>query len=610
MKEKLKNWRALLLRGVATAFAVGLVVSAAQLLNFFPHWQLAASDYLYEANGDPGQDIIIVAIDESSLQQLGSWPWSYETYVRLLGRLGEARVIGVDVLLDVEDETGTAALAQVTRELGKVVYPVTALNLWPPAGGRGPYQADQLIQTVSQLRRAAAGVGTVNVVIDQDGAVRRMPLLINTPTGAHPQEAFALQVLRVAFNLPPEPARFEEDMVSLGGRFEIPVDQFGAMMINYIGQPNTFPIISCAEVLSDDFDPASLQGKIVLLGWINALWEIDQHITPVSAGGYRMAGIEVQANAIHTILHHRWLTPQSTASKVITILILALLCGLLLPWFNVIASAGLTLLMGGVYFLVTQLFFGMGVLPSPFYPILTIFLCFAAITALRFVLEQRERRRVQDLFGRYVSPQVAAMLSLEDPELVRPGGTRREISILFADIRGFTTIAESLLPEQVVNLLNTYDDPLTKAVFEQGGFLDKITGDGIMALFGVPLPQPDHAERAVRAALAMQAAAQEVSARRDETRWPIRYGIGVTSGEAVVGNIGSEERMDFTAIGDVVNLASRLEGQAQPGEVLISEYTYELVRDMVEAERLSPMKVKGKKEPVVVYRVLGMREGE
>jgi len=321
-----------------------------------------------------------------------------------------------------------------------------------------------------------------------------------------------------------------------------------------------------------------------------------------------MAGIEIQANAIHTILHHRWLSPQSAGSKVLTILALALVCGLVLPWLGVVASAGLGLLVGVGYFLTTPVFFELGVLPSPFYPLLTVLFCFVAITALRFALEQRERRRVQALFGRYVSPQVAAMLSLEDPDLVRPGGTRREISVLFADIRGFTSIAESLPPEQVVNLVNTYDDPLTRVVFEQGGFLDKFTGDGIMALFGVPLSQPDHAERAVRAGLEMQAVARQVSAQRGEVEWPIRYGIGVTSGEAVVGNIGGEERMDFTAIGDVVNLAARLEGCAQPGEVLISEYTYELVKDVVEAERLPPIKVKGKKEPVVVYRVVGMLE--
>jgi len=603
---KARDWRRSLLRSIATALAVGLVVSLAQVANLFPHWQLATSDYLYEANGDPGQDIVIVAIDEPSLQELGPWPWPYDTYVRLLDRLGEAKAIGVDVLLDVEDETGTAVLAEVTRKLGKVVYPVTTLSLWRSDKARGYYQAGQIIQTVRPLRQAAAGVGTVNVIIDPDGTVRRMPLVIRADSQQY--EAFALQVLRVAYGLPSEPAQFGADQLSLGGRLAIPVDQWGAMMINYIGQPRTFPTISCTGVLSDGFDPASLRDKIVLLGWINTLQEIDRHITPVSSGGYRMAGVEVQANAIYTIRNHRWLSPQSTGSKVLTILALALICGLVLPWLGVGASAGLGLLVGVGYFLATQVLFGLGVLPSPFYPLLTVLFCFVAITALRFALEQRARRRVQALFGRYVSPQVAAMLSLEDPDLVRPGGTRREISVLFADIRGFTSIAESLPPEQVVNLVNTYDDPLARVVFERGGFLDKFTGDGIMALFGVPLPQPDHAERAVRAGLEMQAVAQQVSAQRGEVEWPIRYGIGVTSGEAVVGNIGGEERMDFTAIGDVVNLAARLEGRAQPGEVLISEYTYELVKDVVEAERLPPIKVKGKKEPVVVYRVLGMLE--
>ncbi|MDY7040750.1 MAG: adenylate/guanylate cyclase domain-containing protein [Chloroflexota bacterium] len=609
---KVQAWRRSLLHGVVMALIVGLAVSLAQVANLFPHWQLAASDYLYDIDGQPGQDIIIIGIDEDSLKELGPWPWSYDTYARLLDRLGEAGAIGVDVVLDVEDETGAAMLAEVTRKVGRVVYPVTTLNLLSPSGGHGPYEYrdDELLQTVRPLREAAAGIGAVSVVIDQDGSVRRVPLLIRSQVASHEQEAFALQLLRVAFDLPPERVQLSAEHLNLGGRFIIPVDQRGVMTINYIGRPDTFPAISCADVLSDDFDPSTLRDKIVILGWFNALGEIDQHITPVSSGGYRMAGVEVQANVIHTILHHRWLSPQSTVSTVLTIFALAVVCGLVLPLVGAVASVGVSLLLGLGYFLTTQLFFEMGVLPSPFYPLLTIFLCFAAITASRFALEQRERQRVQTLFGRYVSPQVAAILSLEDPDLVRPGGTRREISVLFADIRGFTTIAESLPPEHVVNLLNTYDDPLTRVVFDQGGFLDKFTGDGIMALFGVPLPQPDHAERAVRAALKMQAAARRVSAQRGEVEWPIRYGIGVTSGEAVVGNIGGEERMDFTAIGDVVNLAARLEGRAQPDEVLISEYTYELVRDIVEVERLPPVEVKGKKEPVVVYRVLEMLELE
>jgi adenylate cyclase len=183
-----------------------------------------------------------------------------------------------------------------------------------------------------------------------------------------------------------------------------------------------------------------------------------------------------------------------------------------------------------------------------------------------------------------------------------------EISVLFADIRGFTTISENLSPPEVVGILNQYLDSMEEEVFKQGGTLDKYTGDGMMVLFGAPLEQPDHARRAVQAALGMQQAAAEVSQQRGDVQWKVAYGIGITTGPAVVGHIGSKRRLDYTAIGDTVNLAARLEGKAPPGTILINQATYEAVKDIAVVEELEPMLVKGKAKPVTVYKVVGLRE--
>jgi adenylate cyclase len=231
------------------------------------------------------------------------------------------------------------------------------------------------------------------------------------------------------------------------------------------------------------------------------------------------------------------------------------------------------------------------------------------VTAARLAGERGERRQVTDTFGRFVSAEVRDAivgLALENPDLIRPGGRQMEISVLFADIRGFTTIAENLSPPEVVEILNRYLQSMEEEVFKQGGTLDKYTGDGMMVMFGAPLEQPDHARRAVQAALAMQQAAAEVSRQRDETQWAVAYGVGIATGPAVVGQIGSERRLDYTAIGDTVNLAARLEGKAPPGAILISEATFKAVQDLVSAEKLEPMLVKGKARPVTVYRVLGL----
>jgi adenylate cyclase len=218
---------------------------------------------------------------------------------------------------------------------------------------------------------------------------------------------------------------------------------------------------------------------------------------------------------------------------------------------------------------------------------------------------------VSDIFGRFVSADVRDMIvdmALEDPELIQPGGRQMDISVLFADIRGFTTLSENLPPPEVVEILNQYLESMGEQIFAHGGTLDKYMGDGMMVLFGAPLEQPDHAERAVRAALAMQQAAAQVSHERGEVEWDMVYGIGITTGPAVVGHIGSKRRLDYTAIGDTVNLAARLEGKAPPGAIYISQATYDAVKHITLVEALEPTMVKGKAKPVVVYKVLGLRD--
>ena len=227
-------------------------------------------------------------------------------------------------------------------------------------------------------------------------------------------------------------------------------------------------------------------------------------------------------------------------------------------------------------------------------------------TEARLAEAARERaeaaqRQVREVFGRYVAREVVERL-LEDPARVSLGGERCEVTVLFGDIRGYTSLSEGLAPEEVVNLLNRYLAVATGAILAENGTLDKYIGDAVMAVFNAPLPQPDHALAAVRAALAMQ---RQVKQLRAGSAVPVAYGIGVNTGPAVVGNIGTEQLMNYTAIGDAVNVAARLQSNAPPGEVLVSGSTYALIADRVEAERLAPLQVKGRQQPVEVYRLLG-----
>lgn len=605
-------------QAVLVGLAVAGVISLVQWAGLFTSMQVRAADYLYETDGDPGDDIVIVAIDEKSLQSLGEWPLPVYRYVPLFERLGDAGAVGFDVLLTdpgPEGNPDTPALVEAVRQAGNVVMPLTPLELSPPQSPGELYSTDQTILPFPDLLEAAIGAGSIKVVLDRDGTVRRVPLLVEDIAGGETREAFGLQILRLCLRLGDNPASMAGERLVIGNeteiKYEVPTDASGAMLVNFVGRPNTFPSYSFVDVIKDRVAPGTFEDKIVLVGMMNTLDEMDLHQTPGSAA--RMAGVEFQANVIHTLLYHRPLLPQSRPGTTVTVVLLALASAVGLSQLGALAGAVLTLLLALGYLVLTSVQFNAGHLPSVLFPFVTIFTNYAAVMATRFASAWGERRRVTDIFGRFVSAEVRDAIvdmALRDPDLVRPGGRQMEISVLFADIRGFTTMSENLSPPEVVEILNQYLDSMEEESFRHGGTLDKYTGDGMMVLFGAPLEQPDHAQRAVKAALAMQRAAADVSRRRGDVQWEVAYGIGITTGPAVVGHIGSKRRLDYTAIGDTVNLAARLEGKAPPGTILISQTTCEAVKDIVVVKKLEPVTVKGKAETVTVYSVLGLREGE
>ena len=627
LKHSIAGWRARMPRWRPTrqqrrlrqAILVGLamagVVLAIQQLGLFASAQERSSNYLYDVLGDPGGDILIVAIDEQSLSALGDWPLPFEAYTRLFQQLGGASAVGFDVLLSNAGPEGNSearALVQAVRDLGTVVVPLAALELAPPESPGDLYTVGQAVRAFPDLLDAAAAAGSVNQPPDRDGTLRRVPLLVDV-SGDEVWEAFALRILRLSLGLDAAgAASLEGNMVVIGDedevQYEVRADVHSAVLVNFVGRPNTFPTHSLVDVLEGRVSPDVFEGRIVLVGVMNALTEMDLHQTPVSTG--RMSGVEFQANALHTLLNHRELVRQSEAGEAVVVVVLALVSALAISQLGAVLGAVFALFLALAYLGLTSILFNQGLLPRVLLPYITILLNYAAVTATRFATERGECRQVTDTFGRFVSAEVRNVivnLALEDPDLVRPGGRQVEISVLFADIRGFTTISENLAPSEVVEILNLYLESMEDVVFKHGGTVDKYTGDGMMVLFGAPLEQPDHAERAVRAALAMQAAAAEVSACREEGACEIAYGIGLATGPAVVGHIGSSRRLDYTAIGDTVNLASRLEGQAPPGTIWINQTAYEAVKEIAEVERLRPVQVKGKVRPVPVYRLLGIK---
>ncbi|MBI2887744.1 MAG: adenylate/guanylate cyclase domain-containing protein [Chloroflexi bacterium] len=376
-----------------------------------------------------------------------------------------------------------------------------------------------------------------------------------------------------------------------------------ALWMDYHGPPGTFPALTVKEVAEGRADPGYLRGKLVIIdvGDLGALGTPTSVRQPMTEG-------EMDANVVQSIVEQHFLAPQEMVPAVLSLVALAAAGGLLFSQLRPVPSVGVLVLLLGAYLAYGTALYRGGTVPDVFFGSLALLGTFVSTSVYQYIGESRarrreeeEKRRIRETFGRYVAQPVVEKL-LQDPGSVALGGKRQEVTVLFADIRGYTTLSEQTSPEDVVNMLNTYLTEATGGILAQEGTVDKYIGDAIMAYFNAPLPQADHALRAIRAALEMQARLGAGQAGAGPS-----CGIGIHTGIAIVGNVGSPQLMSYTVIGDAVNVAARLQASAGPGEVLISEGAYDQVRGMVDVEPLEPLQVKGRTVPVPVYRVRGVR---
>ncbi len=576
--------------------------------------------------------ILIVGIDEESAQRLNMQRRQIPRLdlaraITTLKARG-ARLIVLDLLLT-EPSASTssgpgadAALAEAMAGAGNVVL----ARYLSPTGTTAPMPAFQ---------RVEAGEGLINVQTDPDGVLRWFPLLSLDLSGAEPEPFLTLsaEAARLALfsDSPSDLDLSVPDMLVIGPggtghTLRIPHPD-NRMLIHYAGPPGTFPVVPLWKAVSGDLNQVDVSGKIVLIGGAHPSL-FDAYPTPYSrrittrlagvgreaivTGLTKMYGVEVHAHALAMLLSRTFI--RRSPAPLVAGLILALgAAHLVLQIVNrkrmlraSLITVGLFLLLVAVAaVLFARFHYWLDVVP------LTAVLYAQTIGNLAYqrYLEARQKRQIVGLFGRYVSPQVVQQL-VSQPDLVQLGGKKERLTILFSDIRGFTAMSERMDSAAVTRLLNEYFDRMTALIFAHGGTLDKFMGDAILAFFGNPVPQPDHALRAVRTALAMQAAVAELNARwAAEGRPKIGVGVGINTGEVVVGNLGSTRFFDYTVIGDEVNLACRLEEAAPAGQVLVTNSTYREVEGLVEAAALPPITVKGKSQPVAVWQVTGPMQG-
>ena len=561
-------------------------------------------------NTKPSPDIVIVAIDDKSLQEYGGWPWAdrslHASAVNNLKAAGAAAV-GYDVLFADEYQNATA-FAQALKDAGNVVLAGIGDN--PQATDQPMVVYKDFTLPAPVFAEAAADVAHANVVPEGGSVVRKIPLVVSDENGnTYPALVLAMYKIYLEQHVQPGLTIHEDYSIHSGAirlfNREIPVDGKSQMRVNFVGGPNTFKRLSYADVIQGTFKASDVKDKLVLIGMTASGWGTDYWVTPVSTE--KMYGVEIHANALDTILKGRFLEETSKLIAALTVLFMVVVMGFVLPlirlrWGTVLA---VVLFVGyglGVFFA-----FDSGYILNIFYPLISLPIMYVTAVITRVFAAQADQREINQLFGRYVSPQVASeILSLANSDQLKLGGARREITVMFADMRGFTALSEKLDPEAIVATLNKYLSLIIERVLANEGMINKFAGDNIMAVWNAPQDQTNHALLAVKAALEGQQAID--STAQDESLPKVQFGIGINTGPAVAGNVGSEGRTEYTIIGDAVNLASRLCSNAPGGQIWIGPNTYEQVKDAVEVEALEPQHFKGKAEPVPVYRALKLRQ--
>jgi adenylate cyclase len=607
-KLRQRRWRRLIHALVILAAGSFLTIILVLVQPFHTVNQWTKDQFLGSGTFSP--NVVVVGIDDKSLETYGRWSeWSRDLHAKAIDNLNNAgaSVIGFDIVF-ANSTSSDEMLASAIHNADRVVLGMSGTNQVP--GQRAGLTFDKLLLPVTALLNASNNIGHVNVVPDFDGKVRRLPLMIKQ-TGGENYPSLSIAVLQSLFHMTESNTyQIENHRISMLAR-KIPVDSSYFMRVNYADNIHNLPSVSYADIISGDFDPSIIDNKIVLIG-MTATGEIDTWAIPNEA--IRVPGVLVHAATIDTILRQQFISETGIRVTFFTMVLLVLICAVLLPlcgtwrWIDILKGTGIVILLMIVLIITSSVIASNGSIIDVFYPDLTLIGLYITNILFIAIREQSDKRFVKGLFGRYVSPQISQkIVTMANNGALTLGGEEREVTILFADIRNFTTISEKMSPEAVVKMLNTYLPVMIEAVVNNGGIVNKFAGDNIMAVWNAPQSQSDHAALAVKAAWEAQSnlAATE---QNNALPIPVKFGIGINTGIALAGNLGSTGRSEYSVIGDTVNLASRICSSTPGGEIWIGHETFCQVNNSCNFDTLEPQFFKGKTSPTPVYRVTGWQK--
>ena len=603
--------------------------------------------------------VVIIDIDEKSLAKLGQWPWPRTRIADLISNLSQlgAAVIAFDVIFsepdrlnpnaaantfrNIDEETraklralpsndqvfadamrrsrvvlGESGLPEVLTELDKEL-PVTGLAMLGEDPLRFIYKFPGLLRNTPVLEKAAGGRGLLTIKPERDGIIRRVPIIMQAQGTTMPSLSF--EMLRVATGTDTIFIKSDDragiKSIAAGG-FEIPTDRNGQLWIHFAHHdPSLY--VSALDVLEGRVAPEMIARKLVLVG-TSAVGLNDIKTTPISPS---IPGVEIHAQVLEAALTKKLLSqpPYGPLLEYSAALLLGILVIALAPAFGpitlvVVGGMFATVLAGTSWYFYTQ----HRELIDFTYPLLSTTAIYLTLIFASFVREQAQRRQIRSAFGQYLSPALIEQLA-QSPEKLVLGGEEREMTIMFSDVRGFTTISESYKndPQGLTTLMNRFLTPLTNAILARKGTIDKYMGDSIMAFWNAPLDDREHQLNACGAAVDMLDRIEVLNKQREleakergQAYIPLNVGVGLNTGVCVVGNMGSDLRFDYSVLGDSVNLASRLEGQSKEYgfPIIVGSKTALAVKDKFAILELDFIMVKGKKEPEVIYAIAGRED--
>jgi len=560
-----------------------------QVFDFIPVLDNLIYDGFLASEGMPSEEIIIVGLDDRSINEIGTWPWPRFYVADAIERLVEmnAAAIGINVLYldygaNIDHDMALVVSASKTDRLvlASQAYFMDAHE----------FIADELMLPFDELNEESAS-GFINVRLDNDGVMRSSlttvrygDILINS--------------------LPLETYRTYARVMGLPDNTEnIKLDHMGSFPITYTGGPESYRKVSLWGVINNEYNPELFKDKIVLMGPFAQGIGDPGFPTPLNQRENTFS-IEINANIIQNMLEGEFKYNAEWWQDLTTLVVLGVLIIIFLHKLKPVPSIILTFsLIALKLFLVWIAYSQFDLIMKAGDSIVFLILCFFGNLALGILDAQHEKNHIHGLFGRFVAPEIVNEI-VSSGAALQLGGIEKEITVLFVDIRGFTAFSEANPPEKVVGMVNRYLALTSTSIQENDGTIDKYIGDATMAIFNAPNDVPDHALKAVRAAWAMKLGAQGL---RDEILneygVDLQFGIGINTGNAVVGNMGSDFRMEYTAIGDTVNTAARLEANAEKGNIIISDSTYKLVKDYIEAKDMGILNVKNKKVGIQIYSV-------